>query len=135
MRHRAHLAALIAAIAVAGCAAIDSRWDECEKGASSFVQMADCTTRTVQADAARSSNPLQRTRSEARAQRFAQITEDLSERVGAGRLADADARLVLRRVLDELLDAERDDRLSPIRQAPRTMTCSPSGGSVSCTQN
>ena len=88
-------------------------------------------------DAARINNLAQRSRSEARAQRFSQIAEELSEKVAVGRLPEGEARTVLHRVLEELLDAERDDRLAPIRQQPKTMTCSPvgPGGGVSCTPN
>lgn len=123
------------ALGLHGCAVIDTRWDECEKGAGTFVAMAECTAREVQSDAARSSLPALRARSEARAQRYSQIVEELSEKVATGRIAEGEARIVLRHVLNDLLDAERDDRLTPLRQAPKTMTCSPSGGSVSCTQN
>lgn len=129
--------AVLAAASLQGCGAIDTRWDECDKGAPTFVSMADCTSRTVQEDAARPSNPAQRARSQARAQRFSQISEELSEKVATGRIAEAEARLIYRRVLEDLLDAERDDRLAPIRQQPKTMTCSPTGagGGVICSPN
>ena len=56
-----------------GCGAmIDTRFEDCEKGAPTFVSMADCQARTVRDDAARINNLAQRARSEARAQRLAE---------------------------------------------------------------
>jgi hypothetical protein len=129
--------AAVAAFALHGCGAIDTRFDECEKGAPTFVSMADCQARTVKDDAARVNNTAQRARSEARSQKFSQIAEELSERVATGRMPEDQARVVLHRVLEDLLDAERDDRLAPIRQQPKSVTCSPvgPGGGVSCTPN
>ena len=131
------LAALVVLAAVtAGCASINARWEGCEKNASTFVQLADCTVEAVQADASSASSPVLRMRSENRAKRYAQKAEDLMEKVGTGRIPDPHARLELKRALDELLDEERDDRLQPIRQPQRTgVTCSPVGNSVSCTAN
>jgi len=133
----AALAALAAALALHGCGAIDTRFDECESGAPTFVSMADCQVRTVKDDAARINNLAQRARSEARAQKFAQLAEQLGERVATGRMPDQQARIVLHRALEELLDAERDDRFGPVRQQPKSVTCSPvgPGGGVSCTPN
>ncbi|MFM9982149.1 MAG: hypothetical protein ACKVP9_14675 [Burkholderiales bacterium] len=135
---RAVLFVVLSTLLLQGCGRmIDSRFEECEKGAPTFVSMADCQARTARDDAAGINNVVQRARSEARAQRFSQIAEELSEKVAVGRLPEEQARLVLHRVLEELLDAERDDRLAPVRQQTRTMTCSPvgPGGGVSCTQN
>ena len=131
------LAALVVLAAVAaGCASINARWEGCEKNASTFVQLADCTVEAVQADASSATSPVLRMRSENRAKRYAQKAEDLMEKVGTGRIPDPQARLELKRALDELLDEERDDRLQPIRQPQRTgVTCSPVGNSVSCTAN
>ena len=121
---------------LAGCATLDSRWDTCEKANATFVQVADCTIQAVQADASRWAQPTLRMRSEARAKRYAAKAEDLMEKVGTGRVRDADARLQLRQAYEQLQDEERDDRLSPIRQPQRSgMTCSPAGTSVSCTPN
>ena len=118
-----------------GCAAIDTRWDACQAGAT-FVQVADCTVQAVQGDASHWAQPAMRMRSEARAKRYTTKAEELMEKVATGRLHDADARVELRRALDELQDEERDDRLSPIRQPQKSgMTCSPVGTSVSCTPN
>ena len=128
--------ALAMLAALAGCATIDSRWDTCQKTGATFVQVAECTVQGVDADAARWAQPTLRMRSEARAKRFALKADDLMEKVATGRMHDADARVELRRALDELQDEERDDRLSPIRQPQRSgMTCSPAGTSVSCTPN
>ena len=131
------LAALVVLAAVAaGCASINARWEGCEKSASTFVQLADCTVEAVQADASSATSPVLRMRSENRAKRYAQKAEGLMEMVGTGRIPDPQARLELKRALDELLDEERDDRLQPIRQPQRTgVTCSPVGNSVSCTAN
>lgn len=135
---RALLFAVLTALLLQGCGKmVDTRFEECEKGAPSFVAMADCQARTVRDDAAGIGNVAQKARSEARAQRFSQVAEDLSERVAVGRMPEAQARVILHRALEELLDAERDDRLAPVRQQPRSVTCSPVGvgGGVSCTQN
>jgi hypothetical protein len=135
---RAVLLVALSTLLLQGCSKmIDTRFEECEKGAPTFVSMADCQARTVRDDAAAIDNVVQRARSESRAQRFSQIAEDLSEKVAVGRLPEDQARAVLHRVLEELLDAERDDRLAPVRQQPRSVTCSPVGvgGGVSCTQN
>ena len=130
------LLAALAASALAACATLDSRWDTCEKAHGTFVQIADCSLRAVQADASRWSQPTLRMRSEARAKRYAAKAEDLIEKVGTGRMHDADARVELRQAYEQLQDEERDDRLSPIRQPQRSgMTCSPAGTSVSCTPN
>ena len=127
-----HAAAAIAA----GCTSINYRWDDCEKGASTFVQVADCTIEAVKADAGRASQPTLRMRSEQRAKQYIEKAEDLMEKVGTGRMPDQEARAELRHALDELMDSERDDRLNPIRQPPRMgVTCSPVGNTVSCTQN
>lgn len=135
MKTRAVLAALLV-VGVAGCASINTRWDSCEKSAATFVQLADCTVEAVQADAARATSPTLRMRSEARAKRYSQKAEDLMEQVGTGRIKDAEARIVLRIALDELMDEERDDRLAPVRTPQRTgVTCSPVGNTVSCTAN
>ncbi len=49
---------------------------------------------------------------------------------------DAEARTVLRRALDQLMDEERDDRLSPLRQPAKSgMICVPVGTTVSCVPN
>ena len=48
MTNRAMLA-VMAVLLQSGCATIDSRWDTCERGAGTFVQLADCTLRAVQA--------------------------------------------------------------------------------------
>src|SRR5471032_1453687 len=121
---------------LAGCATIDTRWDTCQKAGATFVQVAECTVQGVDADASRWAQPTLRMRSEARAKRFAIKADDLMEKVASGRMHDADARVELRRALDELQDEERDDRLSPIRQPQKSgMTCSPVGTSVSCTPN
>ena len=93
---------ILAGLATAGCASMNSRWDDCEKGAGTFVQVADCTVEAVNADAVRASQPTLRMRSEARAKRYAQKAEDLMEKVGTGRLPDPEARAELRRALDEL---------------------------------
>jgi hypothetical protein len=123
-------------LAAGGCATVDGRWDFCEKAGGPFVQVADCTVKAVQADASRWVQPTLRMRSEARAKRYATKAEDLMEKVAAGRLADPDARTELRQALDQLRDEERDDRLTPIRQPPKSgVTCSPVGTSVSCTPN
>ena len=120
----------------AGCASINTRWDSCEKNAGTFIQLADCTMEAVLADARQTSQPALRMRSEARAKAYSQKAEDLMEKVGTGRMGDAQARVVLRHALDELLDHERDERLTPLRQPQRTgVTCSPVGNSVSCTSN
>lgn len=135
---RALIFAVLATLLMQGCGKmIDTRFEECAKGAPSFVALADCQSRTVRDDAAAIGNVAQKARSEARAQRFSQLADDLGERVAVGRLPEATARVVLQRALDELLDAERDDRLTPIRQPSRGVTCSPVGvgGGVSCTQN
>ncbi len=126
----------LTALTLGGCATIDARWDACQKPAATFVQVADCTTQAVHADAARWAQPILRMRSEARAKRFAAKSDALMEEVAAGRMHDADARVELRRALDELQDEERDDRLSPLRQPQKSgITCSPAGTSVSCTPN
>ena len=137
MRKRVFVASIVlAGLTAAGCVSMNSRWDDCEKGAATFVQIADCTLDAVNADAGRASQPTLRMRSEARAKRYAQKAEDLMEKVGTGRLPDPEARAELRRALDELMDEERDDRLTPIRQPQKTgVTCSPVGNSVSCTAN
>jgi len=128
--------AAIAALALSACATLDSRWDSCEKAHGTFVQIADCTLQAVQADASRWAQPTLRMRSESRAKRFAAKAEDLIEKVGTGRVHDADARVELRQAYEQLQDEERDDRLSPIRQPQKSgMTCSPAGNSVSCTPN
>ena len=135
---RPFLLALLSTLLLQACGKmVDTRFEECEKGAPSFVSMADCQARTVRDDAAGINNLAQRARSEARAQRFSQIAEDLSEKVAVGRLPEGQARALLNRVLEELLDAERDDRLAPLRHQPKGVTCSPVGvgGGVSCTQN
>ena len=126
---------LIAALIPLGCATTDARWDSCEKGAKTFVELADCSTRAVHADTARWSQPALRMRSEARAKRYALTADDLIEKVGTGRLSEAEGRAELERAMHDLLDVERDDRLVLPRQAPKSMTCSPVGTSVSCTQN
>lgn len=133
---RMTITVLAAAGIAGGCASINSRWDDCEKGASTFVQVADCTIDAVKADAGRASQPTLRMRSDLRAKKYIEKAEDLMEKVGTGRMADQEARAELRHALDELMDAERDDRLTPIRQPPRMgVTCSPVGTGVSCTQN
>lgn len=135
---RALLFVSLIALLLQGCGKmIDTRFEECEKGAPTFVSMADCQARTVRDDAVAIGNVAQRARSEARAQRFTQLADDLGERVAVGRLPEGQARAVLHRALEELLDAERDERLAPIRPQPRNVTCSPVGigGGVSCTQN
>lgn len=119
-----------------GCATMDARWATCDKSAGTFVTLADCTAKAVQADASRWTQPTLRMRSEARAKRFAMKADDLVEKVGSGRTPDADARAELRTALDQLADEERDDRLTPMRQPQKTsITCSPAGNSVSCTAN
>jgi len=132
-----NLALAVAAAGIgAGCVSINTRWNECEKGAGTFIQLADCTVEAVNADAARSGQSTLRMRSDLRAKRYAQKAEDLMEKVGTGRLPDAEARAELRRALDELMDEERDERLAPIRQPARSgITCSPVGNSVACTPN
>ena len=128
--------ALLATLALGACATLDSRWDTCEKAHGTFVQIADCSIRAVQADAARSNQPTLRLRSEARAKRYALKAEDLMEKVGGGRVHDSDARVELRQAYEQLQDEERDDRLSPLRTPPKAgVTCSPVGTSVSCTPN
>ena len=137
MRIRA-FASLIAAAAglAAGCASINSRWDACERAASTFVQVADCTIEAVKADAGSASQPTLRMRSDIRAQHYVQKAEELIENVGTGRMPDPEARALLRRALDELMDEERDDRLAPFRLPARTgVTCSPVGTRVACTPN
>jgi hypothetical protein len=127
---------IAAASMAAGCASINTRWDACEKNAGTFVQLADCTLEAVQADARETSTPTLRMRSETRAKAYAQKAEELMEKVGTGRMPDPEARVLLRRALDELMDQERDERLSPLRPPQRTgVTCSPSGNTVSCTAN
>ncbi len=135
MAGRAILAS-IALVMAGGCVSMNARWDDCEKNATTFVQVSDCTIQAVQADASRASQPTLRMRSETRAKLYAQKAEDLMEKVSAGRMHDADARVELRRALDDLMDQERDDRLSPLRQPQKSgITCSPTGSSVSCTAN
>lgn len=133
---KASLTLVVASVFVGGCATINARWEACEKNASTFVQVAECTSKAVQADASGAVQPTLRMRSEARAKRYAIKADELSEKVATGRLADQEARVELRQALDQLLDEERDDRLSPLRQPQRTgVTCSPVGTSVSCTPN
>ena len=129
--------AVCAILFASGCATLDNRWDACEKANGTFVQVADCTIKAVDADAARWAQQTMRMRSEARAKRFSMRAEELIEKVGTGQMHDADARSELRRLHEELQDEERDDRLSPIRQPARSpgVTCSPAGTGVSCTQN
>ena len=135
MKHLAFAMGL-ATLALNGCASIDTRWDTCQVPGAPFVQVAECTVQGVDADASRWAQPTLRMRSEARAKRYAVKAEELMEKVATGRMHDADARVELRRALDELQDEERDDRLSPIRQPQKSgMTCSPAGTSVSCTPN
>ena len=130
------LLAICLVFAAGGCATLDSRWDTCEKAHGTFVQIADCSVRAVHADAVRSQQPTLRMRSEARAKRYSTKAEDLMERVAAGRMSDADARVELRQDYEQLQDEERDDRLSPLRPpAKMGVTCSPVGTSVSCTPN
>lgn len=130
------IVSIAAASMAAGCVSINTRWDTCEKNAGTFIQLADCTLESVQADARETSTPALRMRSEARAKAYGQKAEELMERVGTGRMPDAEARVLLRRALDELMDQERDERLSPLRPPQRTgVTCSPVGNSVSCTAN
>jgi hypothetical protein len=127
---------LFTALLATSCASLETRWDSCEKGRTTFVEVADCTSKAVQEDASRWAQPTLRMRSEARAKRYATKVEDLIEKVATGRMSDADARAELRQDLNQLLDEERDDRLTPVRQPQKTgVTCSPSGGSVSCTAN
>ncbi len=128
--------ALLVALLAGGCASLNTRWDDCEKASGTFVDLADCTVRGVHADAGRWVQPALRMNSEARAKRYSLKAEDLIEKVGTGRMADADARAELRQALNQLLDEERDDRLSPLRQPQKSgITCSPAGNSVSCTAN
>ena len=130
------LVSIAATLLATGCVSINSRWDSCEKNAGTFIQLADCTVEAVQADARETSSPALRMRSESRAKAYALKAEGIMERVGTGRMPDPEARVVLRRALDELLDQERDERLTPLRQPQRTgVTCSPAGNSVSCTAN
>src|SRR4051812_7638805 len=105
------LASVLGGILMAGCASMDARWSACEKSGGTFVELADCTARSIQADSAKWAQPLLRMRSEARAKRFSAKAEDLIEKVGTGRMADPDARVELRQALDQLIDEERDDRL------------------------
>jgi hypothetical protein len=127
---------ILALVLLGGCVTMNARWDACEKNAGTFVQVAECTVKAVQADAAGAIQPTLRMRSEARAKRYSVKADELSEKVATGRMAEQDARIELRQALDQLLDEERDDRLSPLRQPQRTgVTCSPVGTSVSCTPN
>lgn len=139
MRHSligAKLGVLAGLALLGGCATFDTRWDTCEKAGGPFVAVADCTVRGLQGDASRWSQPALRARSETRARRYALKAEELMQNVASGRTADADARLALRRAYEQVLDEERDDRLTPLRQPQKTgVTCSPAGGSVSCTAN
>ena len=136
MHLRSLIGSIVAASMAAGCASINTRWDACEKSAATFIQLADCTLEAVQADARQTSTPALRMRSEARAKLYGQKAEELMESVGTGRMPDTEARLLLRRALDELMDQERDERLSPLRPPQRTgVTCSPVGNTVSCTAN
>ena len=132
-----HLALMgLATLALNGCASIDTRWDSCQVPGAPFVQVADCTLQAVRADASGWAQPTLRMRSEARAKRYAAKAEELMEAVATGRMSVPDARVELRRALDELQDQERDDRLSPLRQPQKSgITCSPAGTSVSCTPN
>ncbi len=128
--------AALGATMLPGCVSMNARWDACEKSAATFVKVADCTIGAVNSEAARTSQPGLRLRSEARAKSYARRAEDLVEQVATGRLADADARVVLRQALDQLLDEERDERLTPLRRSQGSgVTCSPVGNSVSCTPN
>ena len=123
-------------LALNGCATIDARWDTCQVPGAPFVQVADCTLQAVRADASRWTQPTLRMRSEARAKRYAAKAEELMEAMATGGMHDSDARVELRRALDELQDEERDDRLSPLRQPQKSgITCSPAGTSVSCAPN
>ena len=127
---------ILGIVLVGGCATMNARWDACEKNAGTFGQIAECTVKAVQADSASAVQPTLRMRSEARAKRYSVKADELSEQVATGRLAESEARAELRQALDELLDEERDDRLSLLRQPQRTgLTCSPVGTSVSCTPN
>lgn len=133
---KAFFSLMLGIVLVGGCATMNARWDACEKNAGTFVQIAECTAKAVQADSASAVQPTLRMRSEARAKRYSVKADALSEQVATGRLAESEARAELRQALDELLDAERDDRLSPLRLPQRTgLTCSPVGTSVSCTPN
>ena len=136
MRIRTLVLIVFAAGFAGGCASINTRWDACEKGAGTFVQLADCTVESVNADAGRTGLATLRMKSELRAKRYAKKAEELMEQVGTGRMPDAEARIVLRRALDELMDEERDDRLTPVRQPERSgVTCVPVGNTVSCIPN
>ncbi len=126
----------LCAAVLAGCVSMNARWDACEKSAATFVKVADCTISAVNSEAARTSQPGLRLRSEARAKSYARRAEDLMEQVATGRMADSDARAALRQALDQLFDEERDERLAPLRRSPSSgVTCSPVANSVSCTPN
>jgi hypothetical protein len=130
------IGSMLGLVLLGSCATMNARWDACEKTGSTFVELADCTAKAVQADASTWTQPTLRMRSEARAKRFSVKAEDLIEKVGAGRMPDPEARVELRKALDQLVDEERDDRLVPNRQPQKAgVTCSPTGTSVSCTAN
>lgn len=128
--------ALAALLLLGACASLNRTWDQCEKANPNFIQLADCTIQEVHGEVGRTIQPVLRLRSESRAKRYSVKAEELIEKVGTGQVQDQDARVELRRALDDLLDEERDDRLSPLRQPAKTgITCSPAGTSVSCTAN
>ena len=79
-------------------AAVAHRSGSCLDGRGSVVQVAECTLKAVDADAARWAQPTMRMRSEARAKRFSMRAEELIEKVGTGQMHDADARSELRRL-------------------------------------
>ncbi len=69
-----NLALIVAAAGLAGgCASINSRWDACAKGGSTFIRLADCTVESFNADAGRAEQATLRMRSDLRAKRYAQI--------------------------------------------------------------
>lgn len=123
--------AIVAALLAGACASVDAQWIACEKSASTFEQLADCATDVLQADATERT----RERAEGRARRFSLAANQLGVRMRTGELGEAQARVELHRALDGFLDEARDERLVPVRQLPRSMTCSPTGAGVVCSGN
>ena len=125
------LPAFLAAMLAGGCANINAQWVNCERNSSTFEQLADCTTDSLQASVSERT----RERAEARARRYSLAADQLIEKLRTGILGEADARTELHRALDEMLDEERDERLTPLRAPPKSITCSPTSAGVSCTGN
>lgn len=119
-----NMVAIIAAVAMTGCAGLQDYQASCEQKHRAFPDFATCYKAEVLAD--------RRAQNDARVKLLLLKTDQLAERVKAGQMTDLDARVEFQQTYVSLKDAANSDEAARRAASNSSTNCVMRGNKMTC---